>query len=101
MNVFLGELWDHHPCCVVAMQEDFIQKHPEAAQEFVSLLVETGEYIENDKARAAQIAVNFLDPEGKMGLNPATKCKSDAWCCRVLFSKSNILVCSMFILGLL
>jgi hypothetical protein len=33
-------------------------------------MVETGEYIEDDKARAAQIAVNFLDPEGKMGLNP-------------------------------
>ncbi len=62
--------WEDHPCCIVAMQEDFIQKHPEAAQEFVSLLVETGEYIENDKIRAARIAVNFLDPEGKMGLNP-------------------------------
>jgi len=52
------------------MQEDFIQKFPEAAQEFVSLLVETGEYIENDKIRAARIAVSFLDPEGKLGLNP-------------------------------
>ncbi len=62
--------WDTHPCCVVAMQEDFIQNHPEAAQEFVSLLIETGEYIEDDKIRAAGIAVNFLDPEGKLGLNP-------------------------------
>jgi ABC-type nitrate/sulfonate/bicarbonate transport system substrate-binding protein len=52
------------------MQEDFIQKHPEAAGEFVSLLMDTGEYIEDDKNRAAEIAVNFLDPEGKMGLNP-------------------------------
>jgi len=51
------------------MQEDFIQKHPEAAQEFVSLLMDTGEYIEDDKIRAADIAVNFLDPEGKLGLN--------------------------------
>ncbi len=62
--------WDNHPCCVVAMQDDFIQKHPEAAQEFVSLLMDTGEYIEDDKIRAADIAVNFLDPEGKLGLNP-------------------------------
>ncbi|NOX35213.1 MAG: ABC transporter substrate-binding protein [Deltaproteobacteria bacterium] len=62
--------WENHPCCIVAMQEDFIQKHPEAAQEFVSLLVETGEYIENDKIRAARIAVSFLDPKGKLGLNP-------------------------------
>ncbi len=62
--------WDNHPCCIVAMQDDFIQHHPEAAQEFVSLLVDTAEYIENDKIRAAEIGVNFLDPEGKIGLNP-------------------------------
>jgi len=70
LEFYSATRWDNHPCCVVAMQEDFIQKHPEAAQEFVSLLVETGEYIENDKIRAAQIAVGFLDPEGKLGLNP-------------------------------
>jgi ABC-type nitrate/sulfonate/bicarbonate transport system substrate-binding protein len=70
LEFYSASRWDNHPCCVVAMQEDFIQKHPEAAQEFVSLMVETGEYIENDKNRAAQIAVNFLDPQGKMGLNP-------------------------------
>ena len=27
-------------------------------------------YIENDKIRAAKIGVNFLDPDGKIGLNP-------------------------------
>jgi ABC-type nitrate/sulfonate/bicarbonate transport system substrate-binding protein len=70
LEFYSASRWDNHPCCIVAMQEDFIQKHPEAAQEFVSLLVETGEYIENDKIRAAQIAVRFLDPEGKLGLNP-------------------------------
>ncbi|MBU0971494.1 MAG: ABC transporter substrate-binding protein, partial [Proteobacteria bacterium] len=70
LEFYSASSWDNHPCCIVAMQEDFIQKHPEAAQEFVSLMVETGEYIENDKARAAKIAVSFLDPTGKMGLNP-------------------------------
>ncbi|CCK81500.1 ABC transporter substrate-binding protein [Desulfobacula toluolica] len=70
LEFYSASRWDNHPCCVVAMQEDFIQKHPEAAQEFVSLLIETGEYIENDKIRAAGIAVDFLDPEGKIGLNP-------------------------------
>ena len=70
LEFYSANRWEDHPCCIVAMQEDFIQKHPEAAQEFVSLLVDTGEYIENDKIRAASIAVNFLDPEGKIGLNP-------------------------------
>jgi ABC-type nitrate/sulfonate/bicarbonate transport system substrate-binding protein len=62
--------WKDHPCCVVAMQDDFIDKFPEAAKEFVSLLSETGKYIEEDKVRAADIGVNFLDPDGKIGLNP-------------------------------
>ena len=70
LEFYSATRWEDHPCCIVAMQKDFIQEHPEAVQEFVSLLVETGEYIENDKARAAQIGVNFLDPQGKMGLNP-------------------------------
>ncbi|MBU2629173.1 MAG: ABC transporter substrate-binding protein, partial [Proteobacteria bacterium] len=70
LEFYSAARWENHPCCIVAMQEDFIQKYPEAAQEFVSLLVETGEYIENDKIRAARIAVNFLDPEGKIGLSP-------------------------------
>ncbi|MCP3874071.1 MAG: ABC transporter substrate-binding protein [Desulfobacteraceae bacterium] len=70
LEFYSATRWENHPCCIVAMQEDFIQQYPEAAQEFVSLLVDTGEYIENDKVRAAQIAVNFLDPEKKMGLNP-------------------------------
>ncbi|MCG8531566.1 MAG: ABC transporter substrate-binding protein, partial [Desulfovibrionales bacterium] len=68
LEFYSASRWDDHPCCVVAMQEDFIQNHPDAAQEFVSLLVETGEYIENDKELAAQIAIKFLDPEGKLGL---------------------------------
>ncbi len=70
LEFFSASRWQDHPCCIVAMQEDFINAHPEAAQEFVSLLVDTGEYIENDKIRAARIAVSFLDPEGKLGLNP-------------------------------
>jgi len=70
LEFYSAARWDNHPCCIVAMQEDFIQKHPEAAGEFVSLLMDTGEYIEDDKNRAAEIAVNFLDPEGKLGLNP-------------------------------
>ncbi|MCK5312309.1 MAG: response regulator [Desulfobacteraceae bacterium] len=61
--------WDNHPCCVVAMQQEYIDKYPEAVQEFVSLLKDTGEYIEDDKTKAADIAVSFLDPQGKLGLN--------------------------------
>lgn len=70
LEFYSAARWENHPCCVVAMQKEFIQKYPEAAQEFVSLLKETGEYIENDKIRAARIAVDFLDPDKKLGLTP-------------------------------
>ena len=69
LEFYSAAFWDNHPCCIVAMQDDFIQNHPEAVQEFVSLLMDTGKYIEDDKIRASEIAVNFLDPEGKLGLN--------------------------------
>ncbi|ACN16524.1 two-component fusion protein (N:response regulator receiver-C:ABC-type nitrate/sulfonate/bicarbonate transport system, periplasmic component) [Desulforapulum autotrophicum HRM2] len=62
--------WKDHPCCIVAMQNDFIDKFPDAAQEFVSLLMETGKYIEYDKIRASNIGVRFLDPDGTIGLKP-------------------------------
>lgn len=62
--------WKDHPCCIVAMQNDFMDKFPDAAQEFVSLLMETGDYIENDKIRASHIGVKFLDPDGTIGLKP-------------------------------
>jgi ABC-type nitrate/sulfonate/bicarbonate transport system substrate-binding protein len=52
------------------MQNDFMDKFPDAAQEFVSLLIETGNYIENDKIQASHIGVNFLDPDGTLGLKP-------------------------------
>lgn len=62
--------WDNHPCCIVAMQDDFIEKYPDAANEFISLIVESGKYIEADKTRAANIGVKFLDPNGTIGINP-------------------------------
>jgi len=64
-----GELWENHPCCVVAMRDGFIDKYPEATQEFVHLLVEAGQYIKNEPQAAAQIAVDFLDPNKIYGYN--------------------------------
>lgn len=68
LEFFSAARWDNHPCCVVVMQKEYIDKYPQAVQEFVTLLKSTGEYIEDDKAKAADIAVGFLDPEGKIGL---------------------------------
>jgi len=63
-----GELWERHPCCVVAMRDEFIDGHPNAVQEFVDLLVDSGLLIAQQPGMAAEVAVNFLDPEKTLGL---------------------------------
>lgn len=60
--------WQDHPCCVVAMRQQFLEKYPEAAHEFTALLVAAGRFVEAHKAAAAEIAVSFLDPAQKLGL---------------------------------
>lgn len=63
-----SELWENHPCCVVTLQEDFIKNHTEAVYELSDLLVKAGKYISQKPSLAAEIAVNFLDPDRKLGL---------------------------------
>ncbi|ROR01819.1 chemotaxis protein CheW [Desulfosoma caldarium] len=66
-----GELWENHPCCVVAMRDEILEQHPEAAQELVGMLVHAGKYISVNPDNAAEIGVDFLDPQGTLGLKKA------------------------------
>ena len=66
-----SEVWQDHPCCVVVFREEILSKYPEAVQEFTTMLVESGIYIRDHVDEAAEIAVAFLDPEKKIGLEPA------------------------------
>ncbi len=63
-----GELWDQHPCCVVAIRDDFIGPHSDAVYEFTEMLVKAGEFIEYRPEQAAEVAVRFLDPNNRLGL---------------------------------
>ncbi|MBF0450388.1 MAG: response regulator [Candidatus Magnetomorum sp.] len=63
-----NDLWEYHPCCVVAMREELIASHPDAVHDFVRLLVEAGDYITDHPKSAAKIAVSFLDPKKDIGL---------------------------------
>jgi len=65
-----SEIWDFHPCCVVAMQEKLIKKYPEAVQEFTNLLVRSGMFIVSKPETAAHIGVEFFDPNGYLELTP-------------------------------
>ncbi len=64
-----GELWEYHPCCVVVFREEVVKRFPEAVGEFSSLLVDSGQFIATKPEQAAEIAVNFLDPDKTLGLN--------------------------------
>lgn len=62
-----SELWKNHPCCVVAMRDEFIGSHENAVYEFVEMLAHAGELIDQKPEMAAQIGVDFLDPQKKWG----------------------------------
>jgi chemotaxis signal transduction protein/ABC-type nitrate/sulfonate/bicarbonate transport system substrate-binding protein len=64
-----SEIWADHPCCVVVFRREFIDSCPEAVQEFTEMLVAAGRSIREDIPRSAAIAVDFLDPQQKLGLS--------------------------------
>lgn len=63
-----GELWENHPCCIVAMRDELIEKHPDVVQELVTFLAKSGEFIYHKPESSADIGVRFLDPDGTLGL---------------------------------
>ncbi len=66
---FSGELWENHPCCVVAFRDEFIDAHSDAVYEFVEMLVQAGQFIEQEPKAAARLAYEFLDPNKVMNLS--------------------------------
>lgn len=66
-----GELWEYHPCCVLVVREEIVSRHPEAVQELTDLLVQSGQFMARHPEKAAEIGIDFLDPEKQLGLNVA------------------------------
>ena len=63
-----SQIWENHPCCVVAVRDDFTAPYTDAVYEFTEMLVKAGKFIENRPETAAEIAVSFLDPQKILGL---------------------------------
>lgn len=55
------DIWPNHPCCVVVMNEDVINKHPDAVMELTRSFVDSGKFIEDDPDAAAEIGAKFLE----------------------------------------
>ena len=71
MEFTSSSLWENHPCCVAAFRQEFINEYTDAVHEFSELIVKAGKLIGENKEKAAEIAVNFLDPEKTLGLSTA------------------------------
>ena len=63
-----SEIWENHPCCVVTMQDDFINQFPDAVFEFTNFMVKAGQFVGERPGIAAEIGVDFLDPNREQGL---------------------------------
>jgi len=55
------DLWPNHPCCVVVIKKEVLEKYPDAVYEFTKSLVEAGQFAESQPDQAAQIGSKFLD----------------------------------------
>lgn len=71
MEFISATLWQDHPCCVVAMRDEIVNAYPDVVFELTDLLVKAGQFVEGNKEKAAEIAVNFLDPDKTVGLTTA------------------------------
>ena len=67
-QLFSNELWENHPCCVLAIRKEYIEQFPDAVFELTAKMVEAGNFISQKPDEAAAIGVNFLDPQKKLGL---------------------------------
>ncbi len=63
-----GAIWENHPCCVLVVRNEFIERHEAAAYELVERLIDAGRFISNNVAESAKIAKTFLDPDNESGL---------------------------------
>jgi NitT/TauT family transport system substrate-binding protein len=54
-------LWPNHPCCVVVVKDQVIEKYPDAIYELVTSLVQAGQFAEAHPDEAAVIGSKFLD----------------------------------------
>ncbi|MBF0453178.1 MAG: response regulator [Candidatus Magnetomorum sp.] len=69
--ILTSDIWNNHPCCVLSMRDEFIEKHADAAHEFVSMLIQAGQYIADEPKETAKIAADFLDPDQRLGFTSA------------------------------
>lgn len=54
------DLWPKHPCCVVVVRDEIIEKHPDAVQEFTNSLVNAGRFVNANQDETIAMGASFL-----------------------------------------
>ena len=54
------DLWPGHPCCVLVVKEDLVRNNPDAVQELVNSLVDSGKLAKSRVEEAAEVGARFL-----------------------------------------
>ena len=54
------DIWPNHPCCLLVMKDELVQKSPEAVQELVTSLVDSGNFVDQNPEAASDIGAKFL-----------------------------------------
>ena len=57
------DLWPDHPCCVLVLKDEIINKYPEAVQELCNSLVKSGLLINQKPDVASKIGAVFLNQD--------------------------------------
>ncbi|MFW8600590.1 ABC transporter substrate-binding protein [Desulfobacterota bacterium M19] len=57
------DIWPEHPCCVLMVRDEMLEKHPDAVHEFTESLVKSGKFIGKSPTTAARIGAAFLNQQ--------------------------------------
>ncbi|MHA1593660.1 MAG: ABC transporter substrate-binding protein [Candidatus Baldrarchaeia archaeon] len=57
--ILSGEIWKNHPCCVIAVHENFYREHPDIVRKVLEIHVKAVEWIKEHFEEAVKIAVEW------------------------------------------
>lgn len=58
--IFSGQIWKHHPDCVLVLNSKWLKKYPAAAQELIEAMMAAGNFIESNRVEGAKAAARFF-----------------------------------------
>jgi len=60
------DIWPEHPCCVLVVRDEMLEKHPDAVHELTTSLVKSGKFIDTSVTTAARVGADFLGQKAEV-----------------------------------